>query len=108
VLGRFFSFEGRIGRGTFWVVQLFIVAVLWVYIEHVDPLLAHWLPYSVFEGLTIALIAATPIIWLQCLITIKRCHDRGKSGFWSLLLLVPVIGWCWLLIDCGLLPPRVR
>jgi uncharacterized membrane protein YhaH (DUF805 family) len=44
-------------------------------------------------------------MWVQCAIVIKRCHDRGKSGFWALLLFIPVIGLLWLLVDCGLLPP---
>jgi uncharacterized membrane protein YhaH (DUF805 family) len=42
---------------------------------------------------------------VQCAIVVKRCHDRGKSGFWALLLFIPVIGFLWLLVDCGLLPP---
>ena len=62
-------------------------------------------PYSVFEGLTVALVLAAPLIWVQTAIVIKRCHDRGKSGFWALLLFIPVFGLLWLLIDCGLLPP---
>jgi uncharacterized membrane protein YhaH (DUF805 family) len=57
----------------------------------------------VFEGLAFALVLAAPLIWVQLAIVVKRYHDRGKSGFWSLLLLVPVVGWAWLLIECGLL-----
>ncbi|HTR83769.1 MAG TPA: DUF805 domain-containing protein, partial [Reyranella sp.] len=45
-----------------------------------------------------------PLIWVQYAITIKRCHDRGKTGFWSLLLLLVPVGFVWLVIDCGLLP----
>jgi uncharacterized membrane protein YhaH (DUF805 family) len=29
----------------------------------------------------------------------KRWHDRGKSGWWSLMVLLPVIGWLWMLIE---------
>ena len=47
---------------------------------------------------------AAPLIWVQTAIVIKRYHDRGKSGFWALLLFIPVFGLLWLLIDCGLLP----
>jgi uncharacterized membrane protein YhaH (DUF805 family) len=101
----FFGFDGRIGRVTFWAVQVPLLVLFWLYGQHVDPLLARWFPYSVFEGLTAALVLAAPLIWVQCAIVIKRCHDRGKSGFWALLLFIPVIGLLWLLIDCGLLPP---
>jgi uncharacterized membrane protein YhaH (DUF805 family) len=100
-----FGFEGRIGRLVFWAVQIPVLILFWLYGQHVDPLLARWFPYSVFEGLTFAIVLAAPLIWVQCAIVIKRCHDRGKSGFWALLLFIPVIGFVWLLIDCGLLPP---
>jgi uncharacterized membrane protein YhaH (DUF805 family) len=104
MIGLLFGFEGRIGRGLFWLVQIALIVLVWMYGLHVDPLLARWFPYSVFEGLTVALILAAPLIWVQVAIAIKRYHDRGKSGFWSLLLLLPVFGWAWLLIECGLLP----
>ena len=100
-----FGFEGRIGRRVFWTVQIPVLVLFWLYGQHVDPLLARWFPYSVFEGVTFALVFAAPLIWVQCAIVIKRCHDRGKSGFWALLLFIPVFGLLWLLIDCGLLPP---
>jgi len=105
MLRLFLGFEGRIGRVTFWAVQIPVLILFWFYGQHVDPLLARWFPYSVFEGLSFALLLAAPLIWVQCAIVIKRCHDRGKSGFWALLLFIPVIGLVWLLIDCGLLPP---
>jgi uncharacterized membrane protein YhaH (DUF805 family) len=33
----------------------------------------------------------------------KRWHDRGKSGWWTLILLIPIIGPLWALIECGFL-----
>jgi uncharacterized membrane protein YhaH (DUF805 family) len=33
----------------------------------------------------------------------KRWHDRGKSGWWSLIVLVPIIGPLWMFIECGFL-----
>lgn len=123
-----FGFEGRIGRGEFWAVQVPLVLLAWAYLRYVDRLLAIWIPGSVFMGSALALLIAAPLIWVQYAITIKRCHDRGKTGFWSLLLLlIPVgagvlwhqvaltgpaavlviplaVGSLWLFIDCGLLP----
>ncbi len=100
----FFSFEGRIGRGAFWAGEIVVLPLLLLYVRYVDELLAAWVPGSIFMGSAIALILALPIIWLQAAITIKRCHDRGKTGFWSMLLFVPVVGQIWLLVDCGILP----
>jgi uncharacterized membrane protein YhaH (DUF805 family) len=99
-----FSFEGRIGRAPFWAGQAIVLALALLYARYVDKLLAAWIPGSIFMGSAIALLVALPIIWLQTAITVKRCHDRNKSGFWSLLLLVPPIGIIWLVVDCGLLP----
>ena len=99
-----FGFEGRIDRTAFWAVQIPLLLLGWVYQEHIDRLLAQWFPYSVFVGSACALIIIAPLVWVQYAITIKRCHDRGKSGFWSLLLLVPLAGEIWLLVDCGVLP----
>ena len=33
----------------------------------------------------------------------KRWHDRDKSGWWSLIAFVPVIGGFWMLIELGFL-----
>ncbi len=106
MFGLLFAFEGRIGRAAFWAVQLPLLVLFWVYFNYIDRLLAHWIPGSVFLGYAVALLIAAPLIWVQYAITIKRCHDRGKTGFWSLLLLVPLLGQLWALIDCGLLPAR--
>lgn len=34
------------------------------------------------------------------LISVSRFHDRNKSGFWALILLIPVFGFLWLIIEC--------
>ena len=33
----------------------------------------------------------------------KRFHDRGKSAWWVLISLVPILGFIWILIDLGIL-----
>jgi len=101
-----FGFEGRIGRGAFWAGQILVLGLGWLYQKYVEMLLVYWIPGSIFMGSGIALILALPLLWIQAAIVIKRCHDRGKTGFWSLLLAVPLIGAIWLVIDCGLLAGR--
>jgi len=100
----FFTFDGKIGRGAFWIGEIVVLLLVMLYVRYVDKLLAAWIPGSIFMGSAVALVLALPIIWVQAAITIKRCHDRGKTGFWSMLLFVPGIGQIWLLIDCGILP----
>jgi uncharacterized membrane protein YhaH (DUF805 family) len=43
------------------------------------------------------------LVWPGLAVSVKRWHDRDKSGWWVLLNLVPVIGWLWALIDNGFL-----
>lgn len=50
-------------------------------------------------GLAFALVALYPAI---C-VSIKRWHDRDKSGWWVLIGLIPIIGAIWVLIECGIL-----
>ena len=50
--------------------------------------------------LLIALLLAIPAI----IVTIKRYHDRNKSGWWVLIAFIPVVGALWQLIECGFLP----
>jgi uncharacterized membrane protein YhaH (DUF805 family) len=42
-------------------------------------------------------------LWITLAITVKRFHDRDKSGWWVLIGLVPAIGALWILIECGFL-----
>ena len=37
------------------------------------------------------------------IVGIKRWHDRDKSGWWSLIAFIPLIGFLWVLIECGFL-----
>ena len=42
-------------------------------------------------------------LWPSLAIYTKRWHDRDKSGWWSLIMFVPVVGALWFLIECGFL-----
>ena len=75
----FFGFEGRIGRGVFWAVQIPVLVLFWFYGQHVDPLLARWFPYSVFEGLTFALVLAVEVaLILRALFYLAR--DKAQAA----------------------------
>lgn len=61
---------------------------------------------SMFSMLFIVLTSIVIIficLWILIIATIKRLHDIDKSGWWSMLLLIPIIGWLWLLVECGCL-----
>ena len=43
-----------------------------------------------------------PAGWIYLAGSIKRAHDRGKSGWWILITLIPIAGFIWWLIDLGI------
>ena len=50
-----------------------------------------------------SLVIALPALWVYLAGSVKRAHDRGKSGWWLLLSLVPLVGAIWWLVDLGIL-----
>jgi uncharacterized membrane protein YhaH (DUF805 family) len=49
----------------------------------------------------VALVLLVPVTWMSFCLGIKRWHDRGRSGWWVVVGLVPLIGNLWGLIECG-------
>ena len=83
-----FSFGGRIGRRDYWlkgILPLFSVGVL-VFIGA----LAGFISYDSAELESIMLLF---FLYPTFAIYAKRWHDIGKSGWWSLLVLIPLVGF---------------
>jgi uncharacterized membrane protein YhaH (DUF805 family) len=80
-----FSFQGRVGRKTFWiwnVVYYAIIAGFAVGLNTLFPAVAHLILPVVLFALLIPDLA----------ITAKRWHDRAKSSWWLLLNIPLVVG----------------
>ncbi|MGQ7792053.1 DUF805 domain-containing protein [Faunimonas sp. B44] len=86
----FLNFDGRIGRRDWWfgAIVLLIASVL-SGILFGDGLIG-WL---------VSVLMIIPTLGIH----VKRFHDRGKSGWWVLILIVPVVGLIWMIVDLGLL-----
>ena len=52
---------------------------------------------------TISILASILLIYPHAAVGIKRFHDRNKSGWWYLIVFIPIIGGLWFLIECGFL-----
>jgi uncharacterized membrane protein YhaH (DUF805 family) len=109
-LQTFTSFNGRIPRMTFWLGVLVLLIVQWVLfalfggmammnLDMNDPAAAEQMMSGIWPIWIISLI----FLWPSLAIYTKRWHDRDKSGWWSLILIVPLIGFIWFLIECGFL-----
>ena len=102
----FLSFNGRLRRSHFWlgmvilwVVQCVIVMAL------VMPAISAAAAGGRAPG-PLALVGdllLLALVWPGLAIQVKRWHDRDKSGWWVLINFVPIIGFFWLLIECGIL-----
>lgn len=101
-----FSFKGRIGRAQYWLGGLGVAVIFSV---AMGILVAMFPPVQTAPGqppdlppaLLVAMaIAYIPMLWVSFALTIKRGHDRGRSGWWQLLALVPLAN-IWLFIDQG-------
>lgn len=91
-----FEFRGRINRAKYWLGLLVLLAF--------DAVLATVVVLADSGAFTFfAWMVAVISIWPALAVSVKRWHDRGKSGWWVLIGLIPVIGSLWVLIECGFL-----
>ncbi len=92
----FFSFRGRASRRAYWqfaAVPSFAFTVL-------TALFDLHLRFGVFGFAVCSLL----LCWVVLAISVKRCHDRGRSGWFLLANLIPAFGSLWVLVELGFLP----
>lgn len=93
ILYLFFSFRGRIDRREYWSAALkfgVVFAVAGMVIEYVAK-----------EHVWIACIIVFSLFWPAFAIQTKRWHDRNKSGWWNLIIFIPIVGYIWASIELG-------
>lgn len=88
----FLDWRGRISRKSFWVFGLLPTALLVIAESTVTE--SRPLPYWI-------LLLASLVFSVA--IDIKRCHDLNRSGWFTLLLLVPFLN-VWPFVELGFLP----
>ena len=75
----FFSSSGRVGAVRFTIAALLLLLLLGVYDSTVKSALA-WLSFVVY----------VPLLFSGACVLSKRLHDRGRSGWWSAVILLAV------------------
>lgn len=96
-----FSFQSRIPRRQYWAgygIQILFSLVLGGIAGGIGSA-------SESAELMIALMVPLYIalLWTGLALSVKRCHDRDKSGWFLLVGLIPIIGAIWLLVEIGFL-----
>jgi len=76
-LKKYVDFNGVASRSEFWWFMLFVFIVA-VVLGWASPLLAN--------------IFGLAMLLPELAVGARRLHDTGRSGWWQLLLLLPVIG----------------
>jgi uncharacterized membrane protein YhaH (DUF805 family) len=76
-----FGFKGRINRARYLVVQLALLT-FWLILWHKFSF--HFA--SQWEALH--WVVAITMIWINAAITVKRLHDRDRSGLWAIAILI--------------------
>lgn len=89
-----FNFSDRSRRKEYWMFMLIAFLITFV-LTIVDAVAGLELAPEV--GILSTLFSLLILI-PSLSVTFRRLHDTGKSGWWILIALVPVIGWIVLLI----------
>ena len=87
--------RGRVGRRSYWLTMLGTAAVL---------LAARVVDSVTGAGALAEGVAALAVAWPVLAVSAKRLHDRGRSAWWLLAALAPVVGWIFLVAQLGMLP----
>ena len=83
-LGKYATFQGRAARSEYWFFTLFMF---------ITSMIA-----SVIAGASLGVLSVLPMVLLIGLfvpsiaVSVRRLHDLDKSGWWILIILIPLIG----------------
>ena len=93
VLRKYSVFGGRAQRNEYWMFALINAVVV--------------LGLGLVNGLTGADVPAIPLFYTLAVVlpglavTVRRLHDTNRSGWWLLILFVPIVGAIILLLFMG-------
>jgi uncharacterized membrane protein YhaH (DUF805 family) len=84
VLANYANFSGRARRSEYWywALAVFIVEIIVLGVRAVSPTLG--------QLLYILVLLATLVPTLA--VGVRRLHDTGRTGWWLLIALIPIIG----------------
>lgn len=96
-----FSFDGRIGRQTFWLSIIALYVVFGIAVSILGSIRTN----QVIPTVAILLLAVIYIFFIcaNLAIQVKRWHDRNKSGWWVIINAIPYLGTIWAIIELGFL-----
>lgn len=112
-----FDFKGRAMRAEYWMFSLyaFIIVLLCMLIDTkvIGITFFNWFdPFSDVHNSGILGLSFLLLTLVQSIsVTTRRLHDRGHSGWWQLMLLIPVLNFIviyWLIRDAKDIPSALE
>lgn len=97
VLRQYADFNGRARRKEYWMFTLFYI-VFSIFASLMDDTMDMAYSDEPFSGGVISTAYALALFIPGLAVSVRRLHDIGKSGWMILVVLIPVIGWIWLII----------
>jgi uncharacterized membrane protein YhaH (DUF805 family) len=88
-----FSFQGRMCRSDYWL-KGFLPMLPFGIMNNI-------LAYGIHEDWSraIVIVLAIASIWPTMALIIKRLHDRNHSGWFACIMLIPIVGPIWLIVE---------
>ena len=98
IKNRYADFDGRASRQEFWMFNLFYLLFVIAISLLIIPFGNSETGLNIIFGIIVVYSLGLAIpIWA---VTVRRLHDIGLSGWWSLLSCIPYVGSVVLLIMC--------
>lgn len=100
VLSKYATFTGRAARSEYWWFALFIF-LMSIPLAAIDQLLvAPSLGYESFKEATpqfVSWLFSLAMLLPSISVAVRRMHDLNKSGWWVLIIFIPLIGFLLML-----------
>ena len=89
VLKKYATFSGRAQRAEYWFFFLFnlIISIVLVVLDGVLGTLNMEIGYGILSG-----IYSLGVLIPSIAVSIRRLHDTERTGWWLLIVLIPIIG----------------
>jgi uncharacterized membrane protein YhaH (DUF805 family) len=95
VLKNYAVVTGRAHRTEYWFFQLFnfLAIVILVILDGITGTLSEGAGMGILSGIYVLAVFIPSIA-----VAVRRLHDSGKSGWWILIVFVPLVGGLILLV----------
>jgi len=95
VFENYANFDGRARRSEYWYFALAsgIISIILTIVDNITGLTFGAAETGIISGLY-SLLVLIPGIG----VSVRRLHDVGKSGWFLLIIFIPIIGAIWLII----------